>query len=97
VRLPAESLGGAGLGLGGFLFAIFRWSRRRQRSQEASGDGGDIVDSGVEGGFIGLRWFGEAADFADELEGGGADFVLGDGRIEIEERFDISAHVSQLG
>ena len=34
----------------------------------------------------------EAADFADELERGGADFVRGYGWVEVEKHFDVPAH-----
>jgi hypothetical protein len=39
-----------------------------------------------------LRGFVKAGDLADELERGGADFFGRNGRIEIEEDFDVSAH-----
>lgn len=35
----------------------------------------------------------EAGDFADELQGSVADFVGSDRRIEVEQVFDIAAHV----
>jgi hypothetical protein len=34
----------------------------------------------------------DAGDFADVLQGSGADFVGGDGGIEVEEDFYVSAH-----
>jgi hypothetical protein len=34
----------------------------------------------------------EAADLADELQGSGADLAVGNGRIEIEEKFYVAAH-----
>ena len=38
----------------------------------------------------------ESAELPDELQGGVAYFLLGGGRLEIEERFDVSAHLSIL-
>jgi hypothetical protein len=61
--------------------------------EEASGGGGDFVDGGLELGLVGLGRLGEAADFADELERGVADFLVGDRRVEIEKNFYIATHV----
>src|SRR5690606_27032798 len=55
-------------------------------------DASDLVDGGVEGGLVDLRRLREAADLADVLECGGADLVVGRGRIEVEEGADVAAH-----
>jgi hypothetical protein len=34
----------------------------------------------------------ESGDFPDELDGGSAHFFVGDGWIEVEKGFDVSAH-----
>ena len=60
--------------------------------EKLGGSGGDFLDGGEEGGFVGLGRLVEAGDLADELERGGADFVGSDGRLEIEKRFDAAAH-----
>jgi len=38
----------------------------------------------------------KAADFADKLERGGADLVGSHRRVEVEKRFDISAHKASI-
>ena len=48
-----------------------------------------------EGGLVGLGRFVEAADLTHELKRGGANFVRGDGRVEVEEHFDVAAHGRQ--
>ena len=62
--------------------------------KQAGGDGGDLVDCREESGFICFRRFVQAADFPDELQRGRADFLRSDGRIEVEERLDIPAHLT---
>jgi hypothetical protein len=46
----------------------------------------------LEGSFIDLGGFGEAADLAHELERGGADLPIGRGRVKIEKRSNVPAH-----
>ena len=60
--------------------------------EEAEGDGGNFVDGGLEGGLVGFGGLVEAGDFADELERGVVNFFGSYGWIEVEERFDVSAH-----
>jgi len=43
---------------------------------------------------VGARGAIHAAQFSDELERRGADFVISGWRLEIGERLDVSAHVS---
>ena len=88
----AEALGGASFGFGGFVFAVSGCSCGFERAEQAHGSGGDFVDGGVERFFVGLRWLIEAADFPDELERSGAHFLGSNGRIEIKQWFDVSAH-----
>jgi len=88
----AEAFGGTGFGFSGFFFAVLRRGVGVERMEEARGAGGDFVDRGEEGGFVGLRRLVKAGDLADVLEGGGADFFWGDGGIEVEEGFYVSAH-----
>jgi len=59
---------------------------------QASRNGGDIVDSCKECGLICDRRFCEAADFPDELERSGTNFFGSDRRIKIEKRSDVSTH-----
>jgi hypothetical protein len=80
----AESFGGAQFCLGSFLFAIFRRGGGFERSQEATRDTGDFIDGGLKCRFVGLRGLVEAANLPYELERGGTNLVLADGRVEIE-------------
>ena len=96
-RSGSESHLCAGLGLRGFLFAILRRSGGFERAQKAYGNRCYFINRGKERGFIGLRRFVEAGDFADKLKRGGAHFFVGDWRIEVEESFDVSAHESLRG
>jgi len=63
---------------------------------EASRNLSDFIDSSQERGLIGSRWLVKTADFSHELERRGLNLIAGDGRIEIEECFDIPAHSSDL-
>jgi hypothetical protein len=60
--------------------------------QKTSRDRGDFIDCTQERGFIRLRRFVKAADFSHELERSSSNLVGSDGRIEVEEGFDIPAH-----
>src|SRR3984885_14127458 len=60
--------------------------------QQTSRDAYNLVNRGVERGFVGLRRFVEAGDLSHELERGRSDLVLSDRRIEVEKNFDIAAH-----
>ena len=56
------------------------------------GYAGYFIEGCQERRFIGLGRLCEAAYFAYELERSGSDFFVGDRRIEIEKRLDVSAH-----
>src|SRR3981189_2791793 len=86
----AEALRRAGFGFGGLVFAIAGSSCGFERAEETHGSGGNFVDGGVERFFVGLRWFGEAADFPDKLERSGAHFLGSNGRIEVKKGVYIS-------
>src|SRR5579863_4758871 len=90
--LGPESFCGAGARFGSFFFAILGRGGGFEGAQQASGDGGYLVDSGEEGGFVALGGFVEAGNLADELERGRADFIVGHRRIEVEKSLDVSAH-----
>jgi hypothetical protein len=68
--LRAEALGRAGPGLGGLLLAVLGLGGRLQALEQAAGDGGDLVDGGIEGFAVSLRRGVEAGQLADELERG---------------------------
>src|SRR5215472_707060 len=64
--------------------------------QQVCGGAGDLVNGGIESRFVGFRGMLHASDFADELEGSGADFLRSYRRIEIEEGFDVATHGAPL-
>src|SRR5271165_806030 len=76
--------------------AVPRRSGAAQRMDELPRGLRDLVDRALEGLCIGLRGPGEPADLPHELERGGADFVVGGGRLEVEQRADIAAHDRSL-
>jgi hypothetical protein len=55
-----------------------------------------LVNGVEECGFVEFRWFVVAAYFPHELQGGGTDLFIVDGRIEIEEDSEVSAHWRHL-
>jgi hypothetical protein len=95
-RSVAESPGGAGFGLGGLFFAVLRWSSSLQRTQQPGRNAGHFINRSQKRGFIGLRRFGESADLPHELQRCAANLVIRNWRIEIEKRFDVSAHFGSL-
>jgi len=64
-----------------------------ERVDQRAGDLRDLAHGLVKGRFIGMGGPGEAADLANELERSIVDFRIGGGRLEIEERSNIPAHV----
>src|SRR5262245_36658108 len=76
----------------GLGFAIARRACRRERIEQPARGVGDFLDRKVECRLVRLRGAGEPAQLADELERRGADFILARGRLEIEQRADVSTH-----
>jgi hypothetical protein len=91
--LGSESLDGANLGLSGFLFAIFGRSGCFHGIEKASGNSGYFVHGRQKCRFIRLGRLVKARDLPNELDRGGSDFFVGDRRVEVEQSFDISAHL----
>jgi hypothetical protein len=89
----SKSLGGASFRSGGFFFSILRRRIGRERTEKPPGDVGYFIDCGQERILVGLRWFVKASDFPHKLEGSGSNLFGGDGRIEVEQGFDIPAHL----
>src|SRR5260370_40607662 len=77
----------------GFDLAVARRGMRVQRGQKAAGGGSYLRYRAVERLGVGLRRLLEAGQFSHELHRGGVDFVLGRGRLEIEQRLDVAAHL----
>jgi hypothetical protein len=53
---------------------------------------GDLVDRPSERGLVGLRGPGEAAELADELQGGRADLLVRGRRLEVVQGPDVATH-----
>ena len=61
-----------------------------------AGDGCYRVNSGQESRFVSLRRFVEAAYFAHVLKGGRTNLVVSCRWLEVEECFDVTAHIDSL-
>src|ERR1700732_1335634 len=88
----AESGGGSSLGSCRFNIPIARIGRRHQGLDQLTRGGGDLLDRPIEGSLVGPRGVGESTELPDELKGRGLDLFLRRRRLEIEQRFDVSAH-----
>src|SRR5215813_3348033 len=84
-------------GLHGLDVAVAWRTGRGERSQQPPSGIGDIIDRLVERCLVRLRRGREPAQLSDELQRGGADLLLGRGRLEIEQSADIAAHRTLLG
>jgi hypothetical protein len=93
VNSGTESFGSARFGLRRFFFAILGRSGGFERTEKTGRDAGYFIHCGLERGLIRLRWFGESTDFSHELQRGSLNFLGSNRGIEVEERFDISAHL----
>jgi hypothetical protein len=94
-RMPdlcSEALGGARTRFRCFLFPVLRRRRRLQRVDQPPRDVEYFVNRLIEGRFVCTRGGIEATQLSHELQSGGVDLLVSGGRIEIEERFDVSAH-----
>jgi hypothetical protein len=76
---------------GGFISWPRSW--RAQIVQETLDGAGNFDDGAVENLFISARGFAVAAHFADELEGGGGDFLARGGLVGGSEDFNTAAHI----
>src|SRR5688500_179026 len=86
------SVRGACSGACGPHLAVARLGRSNQRIDQAPRHGRDVLDRAVENRLIGVRWSGETGELAHELHRGGANLLVGRGRIEVEEGSNIAAH-----
>ena len=68
--------------------------RGLQRREQLVRGRGDLLHGAIERGLVGLGRPVEAAKLAHELQRGGADLLLGRGRLEVEQRLDVAAHGS---
>ena len=91
-RSDREALGRPRPGLLALHIAVLGRSLGREPVHEARRRPGDLLDGSVEGGLIRGRGPGAAADLANVLQGGSADFFFGGRGFEVEERADVAAH-----
>src|SRR5262249_27586362 len=96
VSRAAKAEGGAAPCAGGLDGAVARGGRREKRGEQLPRHLGSAADGVREGRLVRPRGPGEAGELAHELECGRADLVVGDGRLEVEERLDVSAHANGL-
>jgi hypothetical protein len=88
----SESFSGAGSGFLGFFLSILGGCRSFERREKPGRNAGDFIDCREEDVFVRFRGLIETADFSHELERGCTNLFVGDGRIEVEQSLDISAH-----
>jgi hypothetical protein len=96
VHLSAESFGCAGFRLDGLFLPIFRRSIGLKRVEKTRGHASYFIDGCQKRRFVRFGRVREAAYLAYELERSRPNLLVGHGRIEIEECFDISAHTFTL-
>src|SRR5215469_12887297 len=90
--LGAKAICATGAGFRDFLFAVLWRGMGFERGHELHRGCGDLVDGGLKGFFVCLGRLIEAANLAHELERGVSNLGVGDGRFEVEEHLDVSAH-----
>lgn len=71
-------------------FGIFEVDEQRAR------DGGDVSNRLLERGLIRARWNAIAADFADELQRGVAQFFIGGRAVGLAQFANVSTHTAIL-
>ena len=74
--------------------SVLWWRRGLETRDQGLGGGEDVVDGGVPDVDVLGAGLGAARELADELEGSGADLVVGGGGIKVEERLDVPTHAA---
>src|SRR5262245_34060016 len=87
-----EPLACPGARLGGFGLAVARRACGMQAADQPVGRLCHVIHRAVESRVVGLGGLREPAQLTHELERRGADFVFGRGRLEVEQRADVTAH-----
>ena len=91
--LYRKSFGVSGLGFDCLFFPVL-WGRIGfEGKKKLRRDASNRVDGSLESLFVRPGWFIEACDLSSELERSSSHLVRGDGWIEVEKGFDISAHL----
>jgi hypothetical protein len=92
MRRGSEAERRSGTRFSGFHVPVAGWRLGGQRLKQLLRDLRDAIDRAIEGFFVCLRRFREAAQLPNELKSRGADlFVRGRWR-EVMQSFDVSAH-----
>src|SRR3974390_838494 len=78
--------------LGCLFLAVLRRGAGFKRTEKPHRDGRYFVNRGLKRSLIGFRRLVESGDLTDELQRSGADFILRDRGIKIEESFDVATH-----
>src|SRR5436853_6709068 len=91
-RCP-EPFGGSSAGARSFDLAVPGFRVGDERVQEVSGHRGHLRDGAIDRGLIGPGRLAESRDLPYELERGISDLHVGGGRVEVEQRLDLPAHV----
>jgi hypothetical protein len=92
----AESLGGAGFGLGGLFFAVLGRRGGFERPEQMGRDASHFLDRCQERSLVRLGRLGETADLSHELQRRRPNFIVRNRRIKIEKCLDVSAHFGLL-
>ncbi len=90
--LNTISLGSTRLGFSSFFFPIFWWRCSFERTKKLDRNTGDFPHSSLERIFIGFGWLIESRNFPYKLKRSSSNFLVSDWRIEVEKRFNVSAH-----
>jgi hypothetical protein len=94
--LLAESADRASVRFGSFHLTILGGSGGHKRSEQCRGCTSDFIDRTIEGLSVRNRRRGRSADLSYKLNGRHPDFIVGGGRLEIEQHLDIPAHAVHL-
>src|SRR5438309_8139112 len=88
-----ESFGGSHAGARSLDLAVPGFRVGDERVQKVSGHRGHLRDGAIDRGLVGPGRLAESRDLPYELEGGIPNLRVGCGRVEVEQRFDVPAHV----
>src|SRR5437016_10929792 len=88
-----EPFGGSRAGACSLDLTVPGFRVGHERVQKVSGHRGHLRDGAIDCGLIGPGRLAESRDLPHELEGGISDLLVGCGRVEVEQRFDVPAHV----
>src|SRR5918992_648647 len=94
-ELRGVAFGGPGAAFCGFHLAVLWWGVGYEVVEQLRRGRRDGVHGALEGLGVGPRGLRVAADFADVLQRGVANLLLGGRRLEVVERADIATHAAE--